>query len=207
MSDATAKVDFKKLMKPFWQPPVARFEIVEIPRLRFLMVDGQGDPNTSSGYRMAVEWLYTVSYVIKFASKAGGRDYGVAPLEGLWWTDDPARFALADRSEWRWTAMIMQPQWIDMAMFSDARGHAVKKHGEPPPSLRLEDFAEGLSVQTMFIGPYAAEGPTIARLHQEFLPANCLAEAGKHHEIYLNDPGRTAPEKLRTVIRQPVRRR
>ena len=200
------KVDFKKLMKPYWQPPVGRFEIVEVPRLGFLMVDGRGDPNTAAEYATALQWLFTLSYTLKFQSKASGRDYGVAPLEGLWWAEDETRFAQTDKSDWLWTAMIMQPDWVDAEALAGAMPKARAKLGEPPASLRLDAFEEGLSVQIMHIGPYSAEAETIARLHQEFLPANRLVENGRHHEIYISDPARTAPEKLKTVIRQPVRR-
>ncbi len=204
MSD---KVDFKKIMKPYWQPPVGEFVVVEVPRLSFLMVDGRGDPNTAEDYATALKWLYSISYGLKFASKAAGRDYGVAPLEGLWWADDMTSFASGDKSKWSWTAMIMQPDWIDETAVAATLERTKGRLAQPPPSLRLETFEEGLSVQTMHIGPYAAEGPTIARLHQEFLPANGFVENGHHHEIYISDPGRTAPDKLKTVIRQPVRRR
>lgn len=200
------KLDFKKLMKPYWQPPAGKFVIVDVPRLNFLMVDGKGDPNSAAEYRTAVQWLYTMSYALKFTSKAAGKDYGVAPLEGLWWAEDMAKFSAEDKGNWLWTAMIMQPDWIDDGMIAAALDKAKGKLGEPPASLRLEPFEEGLSVQTMHIGPYSAEAPTIAELHGEFLPANGLVENGHHHEIYISDPGRTAPEKLKTVIRQPVRR-
>lgn len=199
------KLDFKKVMKPYWQPPVGEFVIVQVPRLNFVMVDGKGDPNTAAEYKTAVQWLYTMSYTLKFMSKAAGRDYGVAPLEGLWWAEDMSAFTAGDKSNWLWTAMIMQPDWIDAGMMAAALEKAKGKLGPPPASLRLAPFEEGLSVQTMHIGPYSAEAPTIARLHREFLPANGLVETGQHHEIYISDPGRTAPEKLRTVIRQPVR--
>lgn len=206
MSDTDReKTDFKKLMKPYWAPPVGRFELLEVPELKFLMVDGAGDPNTSEDYRQAVQWLYSLSYGLKFASKARGHDYGVAPLEGLWWSNDMSDFAAGRKDKWSWTAMIMQPDWIRQADVDAAMGRARQKLGVPPTSLRLEDFAEGYSAQTMFVGPYADEGPTIARLHGEFLPANGLKPNGKHHEIYLSDPSRTAPDKLKTVIRQPVR--
>lgn len=201
------KVDFKKLMKPYWQPPVGEFVVVEVPRLSFLMVDGKGDPNSAVEYATAVQWLYSVSYALKFASKAAGRDYGVGPLEGLWWAEDMASFVARDKSRWLWTMMIMQPGWIDADGFAAALAKTTGKLGEAPDSLRLEGFEEGLCVQTMHIGPYDAEGPTIGRLHGEFLPANGLVETGHHHEIYIGDPRRTAPEKLKTVIRQPVRRR
>lgn len=201
------KLDFKALMKPYWRPPAGSFEVVEVPPLTFLMIDGHGDPNTAAAYKSAVQWLFTLSYTMKFQSKAAGRDYGVAPLEGLWWAEDESRFADTDRSEWLWTMMIMQPDWIDDAALAGAMPKARKKLGEPPAGLRLGRFEEGLSVQTLHIGPYSAEAETIARLHGEFLPANGLAESGHHHEIYLSDPTRTAPEKLKTILRQPVKRR
>lgn len=201
------KLDFKKTMKPYWQPPVGRFVVLEVPELLFLKVDGRGDPNTAVEYQDAVRWLYSMSYAMKFASKAGGLDYGVAPLEGLWWAEDMASFTAGDRSGWQWSMMIMQPGWIDAVAFGAALEKSRGKLGEAPGSLRLEPYAEGLCVQTMHLGPYSAEGPTIAKLHQEFLPANGLVETGHHHEIYIGDPRRTAPEKLKTVLRQPVRRK
>jgi hypothetical protein len=203
---AAEKIDLKKRMKPFWQPPAGQFVIVEVPRLNFLMVDGTGDPNTAPAYAAALNWLYTTSYTLKFMSKAARRDYSVAPLEGLWWTPDMKDFSAANKDAWHWTAMIMQPDWIDAGMVAAALEKAKGKLGAPPTSLRFEPLAEGLCVQTLFVGPYAEEAPVIARLHGEFLPANGLVPTGRHHEIYLSDPRRTAPEKLRTVIRQPVRR-
>lgn len=206
MSAAVEKTDFKKLMKPYWAPPVGKFVIVDVPKLNFLMVDGRGDPNVAADYQRAIEWLYSLSYTIKFASKAVGRDYGVAPLEGLWWSDDMADFVAGRKEKWLWTMMIMQPDWITPAILEQAMPKGRDELGTPPSSLRLEPLAEGLSVQTMFVGPYANEGPTIAKMHNEFLPANSLTLRGKHHEIYMGDPRRTAPEKLRTIIRQPVAR-
>jgi len=200
------KVDFKKTMKAYWQPPVGKFVVVEVPRLSFIKVDGKGDPNSAADYKSAVQWLYSMSYGLKFASKAVGRDYGVAPLEGLWWAEDMTSFTQGDKNNWLWTAMIMQPDWIDASAYAACLAKTMGKLGIAPASLRLEPFEEGLSVQTMHIGPYSAEAPTIARMHGEFLPANGLVENGHHHEIYISDPGRTAPDKLKTVIRQPVRR-
>lgn len=175
--------------------------------MRFAMVDGRGDPNVSPDYQKAVQWLYSVSYGLKFMSKKEpGRDYAVPPLEGLWWAEDMGTFLSRDKAAWSWTMMIMQPDWITQEMFSAAIEKAGKKLGEVPPSLRLAPYDEGLSVQIMHIGPYDDEGPVIARLHGEFLPQNGLVETGHHHEIYLSDPRKTAPEKLKTVLRQPVRR-
>lgn len=201
------KVDFKKTMKALWLPPAGRFTIVEVPKMQFAMVDGSGDPNVSQDYRDAMQWLYSVSYGLKFMSKKDlARDYTVPPLEGLWWADDMDDFLRGNKERWSWTMMIMQPDWITAAMFDAALKKARAKLGEPPASLRLEDYEEGLSVQIMYLGAYKDEGPTIARLHGEFLPQNGLVETGRHHEIYIGDPRKTAPEKLKTVIRQPVRR-
>ncbi len=194
-------------MKALWQPPIGRFVIVDVPKMQFAMIDGQGDPNVSEDYKAAIQWLYGVSYTLKFASKRElGRDYTVPPLEGLWWADDMEDFHRREKSRWRWTMMIMQPDWIARPMFEQAVAKVREKLGEPPACLRLEDYDEGLSVQAMHVGPYDAEGPTIARLHGEFLPQNGLVETGHHHEIYIGDPRRTAPERLKTILRQPVRR-
>ncbi len=202
------KTDFKKTMKPLWQPSAKDFAIVEVPVMQFAMIDGKGDPNTAAEYRTAVEWLYGIAYTLKFMSKLDlSHDYTVPPLEGLWWAEDMAKFSADDKGNWLWTAMIMQPDWITTAMF-DAAVEKVKakREEQPPTSLRLEPYNEGLSVQIMHVGPYSAEAPTIAKLHGEFLPENGLSENGHHHEIYLSDPRRSAPEKLKTVIRQPVKR-
>lgn len=201
------KTDFKKTLKHLYQPSAKNYVVVEVPAMRFVMVDGSGNPNTAPAYIEAVQWLYGVSYALKFASKKEcARDYVVPPLEALWWADDMTAFAAGDKDKWSWTAMIMQPDWITDAMFSKAVEKANGKLGKAPESLRFETFDEGLSVQIMHIGSYDAEAPTIARLHQQLLPENGLAEAGHHHEIYLSDPRRVPAEKLKTILRQPVRR-
>lgn len=201
------KVDFKKTMKAFWQPPAGRFVLVELPPLPFLMIDGAGDPNTSADYKRALEWLYSVSYGVKFMSKKElDRDYTVAPLEGLWWARDMSSFVTRDKDAWSWTMMIMQAEWITPQMIARATDKAAAKLGAVPANLRLETLEEGLCVQTMHVGSYDDEGPVLRRLHEEFLPENGLVETGRHHEIYLSDPRRTLPEKLKTVLRQPVRR-
>lgn len=201
------KLDFKKSMKVLFSPPAGRFSLVEVPRLQFLMVDGKGDPNVSPDYRRAVEWLFSVSYALKFMSKTElSRDYVVPPLEGLWWADDMATFHTRDKAAWSWTMMVMQPEWITRAMFAQAADKAQGKLGARPESLRLEWYEEGLSVQTLHVGSYDDEGPVLRRLHEEFLPGNGLVETGHHHEVYLSDPRKIAPEKLKTILRQPVRR-
>lgn len=202
------KVDFKKSMKALYAPPVGRFVEVEVPPLTYLMVDGSGDPNTAVSYRSALEWLYSVSYPLKFMSKKElGRDYAVMPLEGLWWADDMSTFISRRKDEWSWTMMILQPDWISREMVDAAVAKARAKLGEPPASLRLETLEEGRCVQTMHVGSYDDEGPVLAKLHEEYLPEHGLKETGRHHEIYLGDPRKTPPEKLKTILRQPVQRR
>jgi len=201
------KIDFKKTMKALYQPPADRFSIVEVPRMQFAMLDGKGDPNVAAAYAHAVQWLYSVSYALKFMSKKElARDYAVPPLEGLWWADDMNTFTTRDKAAWSWTMMILQPDWITPDMFSAAVEKAGRKLGAVPAGLRLEQYEEGLSVQILHVGSYDDEGPVLRRLHEEFLPQNGLTETGHHHEIYLSDPRKTAPEKLKTVLRQPVRR-
>ncbi len=170
------------------------------------MIDGHGDPNSAPAYSEAIEALYTLSYTAKFALKRSpaGLDFAVMPLEGLWWTPDMASFSTANKSAWEWTAMIMQPAQVTHEVFEQALESAKgKKQLAAFDRLRLESFAEGLSAQVMYLGPYAKEGPTIARLHA-FIAEQGYELAGKHHEIYLSDPRRCAPEKLKTIIRQPM---
>jgi len=200
-----SKLDLKKQYREFYNPSVKECSVVEVPEMQFLMIDGSGDPNTATAYREAIEALYGMSYTLKFLSKkTEDIDYVVMALEGLWWTDDMAEFSEDDKSAWSWTAMMMQPDHITGAHVETAIGELRRK--KDPPALdriRFEPFQEGLSVQVMHIGPYADEAPTIARLHQ-FAADRGYRLRGKHHEIYLSDPRRTAPERLRTVIRQPV---
>ncbi|NIA25177.1 MAG: hypothetical protein GWP04_06365 [Gammaproteobacteria bacterium] len=199
------KLDLKKEYRQFYNPSGKEGSIVDVPEMQFLMIDGSGDPNTSTAYREALEALYAMSYTLKFLSKrTEGIDYVVMALEGLWWTDDMAEFSMDNKTAWKWTSMMMQPDHITVAHFETAIEEV--RHKKDPPALdrmRFESFREGLSVQIMHIGPYAEEGPTIARLHQ-FAADHRYRLRGKHHEIYLSDPRRTAPDRLRTVIRQPV---
>ena len=202
------KIDFKKELKHLYRPSAKEFVVVDVPPMKFLMIDGHGDPNTAQEYKDAVEALYAVSYKLKFMSKKElGKNYVVPPLEGLWWAEDMETFTTArDKSAWDWTMMIMQPEWITQEMVEEAVKQVEKKGLPALPKLCLETYHEGLSVQILHIGSYDDEGPTIAKLHNEFIPENGYEEAGKHHEIYLSDPRRVAPEKLKTVLRQPVRK-
>lgn len=202
------KTDFKRELKHLYRPSTKEFVVVDVPPMQFLMVDGHGDPNTAQEYEDALEALYAVAYKLKFISKKEMvRDYVVPPLEGLWWAEDMETFTAArDKSGWDWTMMIMQPEWITQEMFEEALKQVAKKKLAALPKLRLETYHEGLAVQIMHIGSYDDEAPTLDRMHHEFIPENGYEMAGKHHEVYLSDPRRMAPEKLKTVLRQPVRK-
>lgn len=202
------KVDFKKELDYLYSPSSKEFSIVTVPPLKYLMVDGEGDPNTSSEYVAAIEALYSVSYTLKFMSKKElGEDYVVPPLEGLWWADDMSAFAKGHKASWKWTAMIMVPDWITKPMVKQAvKAVSQKKENSKLGELRHETLKEGKSVQILHIGPYDKEGPILNKMHSEFMSAHSLVFNGKHHEIYMSDPRKVAPEKLRTVVRQPVMR-
>jgi hypothetical protein len=183
-------------------------ELVTVPELTFVMIDGHGDPNTSAEYRDAIQALYGLSYTLKFSLKKElGLNYRVGPLEGLWWADDMAEFAIGRKADWRWRAMIVQPDVVTPDRFARARAEVQRKKGlEALDRARLERFDEGLAGQVLYIGPYSDEGPTIERLHR-FIHESGYSFDGrreKHHELYLGDPRRSAPERLRTIIRQPV---
>lgn len=204
-----AKIDFKKELRHLYLPPAKEFVVVHVPPMSYLMADGQGDPNTAPAYTDAVEALYAVAYKLKFISKKElNKDYVVPPLEGLWWAADMETFTTRrDKSAWEWTMMIMQPEWITQEMFG-AAAHQVEKAKTLPAlsELRVERYHEGLCVQILHTGSYEDEGPTLHRMHHDFIPNHGYEPAGKHHEIYLSDPRRVAPEKLKTVLRQPIRR-
>lgn len=200
------KIDFRKTLKTLYAPTSRDFAEVDVPPMRFVKVDGAGDPNSAPAYTAAVEWLYSTSYGMKFAAKAApGVDYVVPPLEGLWEADDPAAFIARDKAAWRWTMMIMAPDFLTEALFAAAVDKTRRKLGDPPPSLRLETYAEGRSLQALHIGSYDDEGPVLARLHEVEMPGRGLTFNGPHHEIYLGDPRKTEAAKLKTILRQPVR--
>jgi len=203
-----SKIDFRKELKHLYGPSTTGFVLVDVPSMQFLMVDGHGDPNTAQAYQDALEALYGVAYKIKFLSKkALARAYVVPPLEGLWWAEDMAAFSTGlDKSGWDWTMMIMQPEWISADLFEQAVQQVQKKKPPSLPLLRLETYHEGLSVQIMHLGSYDDEAPTLHKMHHEFIFQGGYEMAGKHHEIYLSDPRRVAAEKLKTVLRQPVRK-
>ncbi|MSP12376.1 MAG: hypothetical protein EXR62_05395 [Chloroflexi bacterium] len=199
-----AKIDLKKELKHLYDASAKTVTTVEVPAMNFLMINGQGNPNTAQTYKDAISTLYTLSYTLKFKVKksAAGVDYGVMLLEGLWWTPDLAH--LNDKEQWIWTVMIMQPEFVTPELVSQALVEAqAKKKLAALEQVRLENFHEGLAAQVLHIGPYAAEAPTIARLHA-FIEEHGYAPRGRHHEIYVGDPQKAAPEKLKTIVRQPV---
>ena len=181
-------------------------ELISVPPLPCLMVDGTGDPNSTPEYADAVATLYAVSYGLRAMAKAQGTVWTVMPLQGLWWADDPTSFVTGRREQWQWqwTMLIVQPELVTAEMVTDAVAQAVKKKKAPAADrLRLEVLDEGDAIQVMHHGPYADEGPTIAGLHAD-LARRGLGFRGAHHEIYLSDPRRAAPAAMRTIIRQPV---
>lgn len=200
-------LDVKKAQKDLYAPPKDEFVIVDVPPMTFFAVDGHGDPNTSPDYVRALEALYSASYAVKFTSKREhGHDLVVPPLEGLWWAEDMTAFVSRDKAAWSWTMMIRQPDWMsDDELAAVAASTAAKKSLPASDLLRIVHLTEGPSAQILHVGSYDDEGPTLRRLYEEFVPRHGLALHGKHHEIYLSDARRVAPEKLKTVLRHPVR--
>ena len=200
-----SKLDIKQQLSSLYRVSSKAVVEVDVPPLSYLMIDGEGDPNTSPDYARAVEALFSVSYVTKFAVKRSllGLDYGVMPLEGLWWADDWSAFTAADKVRWKWTMMILQPDIVPEAFIHRAIDEIIsKKKLAAAKNLRLEKFNEGRSAQILHIGPFSEEGPTIAKVHAFIEERSTLR--GKHHEIYLSDIRRAAPQKWRTIIRQPM---
>ncbi|NQU28074.1 MAG: GyrI-like domain-containing protein [Candidatus Marinimicrobia bacterium] len=203
------KLDLKKIYRHLYAPSPKAPVIVDVPAFNYLMIDGQGDPNTAQEYQDALEALYAMAYTIKFAVKKAdpSKDFAVMPLEGLWWTPNLSDFTMDDKDAWHWTALILQPDFITETDVSLTREQVrQKKNPVALPLIRFEQLIEGTCAQIMHIGPYAAEAPTIERLHN-YIKSESYELQAKHHEIYLGDPRRTAPEKLKTVIRQPIKKK
>jgi len=198
-------VDLLKEWKHLYKPSAKEVALVEVPAIHYLMVDGEGDPNTAQAYQQAIEALFTLSYTLKFQCKKGPRqiDYKVMPLESLWWADDLRAFTRSSKDQWKWTAMIAQPEFVSAEDIAAGIVEVQRKKKDVDLShVRFETFSEGASAQILFVGPFADEGPTIERLHAAIAAAG-KTPRGKHHEIYLSDARRTAPEKLKTILRQP----
>ncbi|MEA5114940.1 MAG: GyrI-like domain-containing protein [Geobacteraceae bacterium] len=200
------KIDCLKKLQHLYGPSAKKVEIVDVPEMNFLMIDGEGDPNTSQAFKDAVEALFSLSYTLKFMVKKGemGVDYGVLPLQALWWSDDPSAFSTGNKDAWKWTVMIMQPDFITRELVGVASKEVQRKKKLASLSLaRLEAFKEGKAAQILHIGPFSEEGPTIEKVHS-FIESSGSQRIGKHHEIYLSDIRRAAPEKWKTIVRQPM---
>ena len=205
-------IDYKKTQKDLYQPKTIP-SIVDVPEMLFIMVDGRGNPNTSESYKESIEILYGLSYAIKM-SKMGGNapegyfEYTVSPLEGLWWLTDDGDVDFSDKEKYCWTSMIRQPEFVTPEVFAAAKTALTKKKPNLDPTrARLEMFAEGLCAQVMHIGSYDDEPETIALLHEFIADSGYqtdLSDTRRHHEIYLGDPRKTAPEKRKTVLRYPI---
>ncbi len=202
-----AKKDLPEELQALYFPSAKEPVFVDVPAMQFAMVDGVGDPNSAPAFQEAIGALYGVAYTVKFAAKKRGiRDVLVMPLEALWWGEQEDDFLKADKEHWRWTAMLMEPPTVTRKLFDEAvRQFREKKNPPGLDKVRLERWREGKAAQILHIGPYATEPPTIERLHA-FIRENGYRLSGKHHEIYMGDPRRSAPEKLKTVIRQPASR-
>jgi len=200
------KIDFKKEYKELYKPSFKEVQIVNVPKFNYLMIDGHGDPNTSQEYKDAIEALFGVSYAVKFMVKKGsiGIDYGVMPLEGLWYHDNMELFSQERKEEWKWTSVIMQPEFVHKKLIEEGIEQVKKKKDLPAiTKIKFESIDEGLVAQIMHIGPYSEEKPTIEKLHN-FIEENGYIKVGNHHEIYLSDPRKAAPKNLKTIIRQPI---
>ena len=199
------KINYKKKLQHLYKPSVKEVEIVEVPQMNYLMIDGDGGPNHPT-FQNAIEVLFPLSYTLKFMIKKSdiGIDYGVLPLEGLWWADDMSSFIKDKKDDWKWTLMIMQPELITNEMAVEAVNQVrVKKNPTSLPLVRFESINEGKIAQIMHIGPFSEEGPTVQKLHS-FIEDSGKKIIGKHHEVYLSDIRRAAPEKWKTIIRQPM---
>ncbi len=200
------KLDLRKELKRYYTAK-RKPELIDVPEGKFLAILGKGDPNGRE-YQEAMQALYGMSYTLKFDQKAKGRDYTVMHLEGLWGVEGGV-FGLNDpapREQWRWKSMIRQPDFMLDEMVGEVRPKVREKSGPKGDEVKLESFHEGLSAQVMHVGPYSEEGPTVQLLHG-YITEQGYRMRGDHHEIYMSDPRRSKPEKLKTIIRHPIEKR
>ena len=202
-----ASIDLKKTYRDHYAARVGKPALAEVPPRPYLMIDGKGDPNTSQDYADAIGSLYPIAYGLRAAiKKVTGDGYAVMPLEGLWWADEMSTFSVDEKGSWKWTMMICQPELVTPDLATEVIPAVIQsKKLVAGERVRFATYGDGLSAQVMHVGPYAAEAPTIELLH-EFIATEQLALSGKHHEIYLGDPRKADPSKLKTIIRQPVAR-
>jgi hypothetical protein len=202
-----AKMDFKKELKHLYNPTTKAVTLIDVPAMNFVQIDGTGDPNKSEQFQEALTLLFSISYTIKFMIKKRdpAMDYGVMPLEGLWWADAMQNFNMDRKDLWKWRLMIMQPNFVTPAIFTEAlETVGRKKNLSGLERVSFHTYHEGSSAQIMHIGPFSTEGPNVAKIHEAIHQAGYEIH-GLHHEIYLSDFHKTNPEKLRTIIRQPYR--
>lgn len=195
---------FHERLRELYLPPQKQFTIIDVPEIRFAIIDGKGDP-ADNELGEAVKWLYSVAHFVKpIVKERMGKNFVEPPVEFLFWADKKKDFVAGNKDKWKWRAMIVFVDWITPEQFSEAVAKVESKCGPAPKTLRLENLHEGKSVQIMHVGDYNEVGALCEKLYKDFLPANNLKPNGYYHEIYLNDPARTAPKKRRMVIRQPV---
>jgi hypothetical protein len=208
------KLDLKKQYKSLYNPTSKQVTTIQVPRFNFIMIDGTILANTpvaeAPDYLGALETLYGLSYTLKFMIKKRKQNpinYPVMPLEGLWWTKDShKKFTVSHKEDWFFTAMIMQPELITQKLFEEAREQLrVKKNPARITEARFESLEEGMVMQIMHLGPYSEEPVTIEKM-VTFAAEKGYRVHGRHHEIYLGDPRRTKPEKLKTVLRHPIKK-
>lgn len=199
------KIDYKKEWKELYKASAKKISVVTVPTMQYLMIDGNGNPNNSIEFQNAVEALFSVSYTLKFmVKKTLEVDYGVMPLEGLWWCDDMNNFSIDNKDVWKWTLMIVQPQYIIPELLSTALEKVRRDKSLPAlDSMRFDNYDEGLVAQVLHVGPFSEEGPAVEGLHS-FIHENGYQMNGKHHEIYLSDTRRGDPKNWKTIIRQPI---
>jgi hypothetical protein len=199
-------LDLRKELKSLYTPSAREPELIKVPKFNFLMIDGEGAPE-SQQFQQAIQVIYTTAYTIKFTFKLEKKiDFPVMALEGLWWLKTGMPFQIGRREDWCWTLMILQPKVVTKPEFAKAIKKVIEKNELLSlGSLRLEAFAEGLAVQMMHIGPYATERVTMQTM-EEFSSERCLTACGKHHEIYLSDPRRVKREKMKTILRHAVKK-
>jgi len=204
-------IDLRKQMKDLWSPPVGKVVLVTVPSMAYLVIEGVGNPSTSRAFQEAIQALYSAAYTMKFGAKSAGvAEWKVTPLEALWWNTSgrdlsDVDFAATTPGEMAWKALVMQPVVVTGDMLEQAKAEVVRKKKDVPAlaQVRLETWAEGLCAQTMYVGPYEGERATIDMI-QTWIAANGYRVRGRHHELYLSDPNRTAPEKMKSILRLPV---
>ena len=198
------KIDLKKRYRDLFSARRTP-RLVEVPRLSYFMIDGQGPP-AGEAFQTAIQALYSTAYTLKFALKAAGRtDFVAPPLEALWWSADPRAFEENRRGVWHWTLMLMLPEHVGNADLQAALAtlERKRKRAQAHDQIRLATLEEGRAVQALYVGPYDDMGPAVDQL-RAFADSHGYRQVGRHHDIYLSDPNRTAPEKLKTILRRPV---